>query len=165
MDRHGGLAGENARYTQGRNQSHPRRGPYPERYGLGAPQASCQAICTLTGADCHSTGAGTIVERCLRVLQSGPCVQAALAGGDSYLPAHWGVMCIYIWIFITPTCTSTRGQDCTGTRLGPQFAPGVGDAGQIRGHEPGLRDPPTSRASIINSPGNPLQRRGPQLES
>lgn len=88
MDRHGGLAGEKMQGTRRAATNHiPGEGPTPSYIWFGGT-TSCQAICTLTGADCHSTEAGTIVVRCLRVLQSGSGSQAAWAGGDSHPRSH-----------------------------------------------------------------------------
>lgn len=54
MDRHGRLASEKMQGTHSTTANHiPCKGSAPSVYGLAVP--SCQAICILTDADCHSS--------------------------------------------------------------------------------------------------------------
>lgn len=65
---HGRLLGGKMQDTRGAAPNHiPGRDPAPSVYGLAAP--SCQAICILTDADCHSSElVRTSTVCCLRLL-------------------------------------------------------------------------------------------------
>lgn len=84
MDRHGKLLGKKMQGTHGATTNHiPARGPALSVYGLAEP--SCQAMCILTDADCHSSEGG--FEHCVQAAYDHcyACDKAALPFAEAYV--------------------------------------------------------------------------------